>query len=729
MARWHIPVILASLLLALWLVGCGGGGSSTISTGVGTIQGMVSDLPLADGTRALGETITVGIDGTEIQTQVGSDGRFTLTNVPPGIHTLVAKNQQRAFALVVSVQGDRPTNIGQIELQDAGQISGIVTSAATQETLALARVVVVDAAATTTDSMPHPVRIAYTNPSGSYTIGALPTGDYLVTIGKRGYSSLSLKLTVTAGSTTVGDAALTPIVVPNSGSLAGQVSVVTEDGANKPLPGVMVRLAPVALANDPNQQQPLPPVALDGAGKEVAIYPDAPPVPDNARGWYAFTDQEGMYQIDGIPAGDYIALAIRPGFLVAHQTVAIAADETTTANFVLTPLPPILATITGKVTDDNGNPVAGAEVTAIVRPPITPQAQATRQGPSMGGMIIAPDVRMHAKTDSNGVYTLKVMPNVTAICVLKWGYKPAEVAVTPIPNGAITVDVTLEAMDVTLTGTITGKVTDKESGAPIANATIKAFLPTPADQNNVLSSTNLTTRSDEQGNYSLEVPILVSELHAGAQGYEPLRLPVTVVSGATIEVPIALTPADSSKIGTIQGTVTDMVTGEPIEGAKVVALTMDNDPTTLIAPPPGLEAFTDSDGAFTLTVPITVTALGVGKEGYAPRKISVTPVAGQTINVSVLLSPLVTEKVTLSGQVLGTAAVSAAGATVYASPVSNAPVSIPVIFSTTADEDGKYAIKLLPGVYDVSAEQGQVRTEPVRIHLMASMQLNLQLGQ
>lgn len=366
--------------VAVLLAGCGGGGGSSLSGGLGTIRGNVQEFASVRAVRASGDQITVSVDGIGLSTLANADGSFVLTNVPPGLHTLVAQTFGRAMAIVVNVEAGQETNVGEIVLAEAGQISGLVTSAITHQPVAGALVSVIEQVYTMDDQMPHPVRIEYTNDFGSYTVSGLPAGDYLVTISKDGYHPASLTLTVNAGATTPGDAALQPISPEETGSVEGTAYLKAENGDLTPISGVMVRLVSkdVILLDVP----PLPPTATDESGTTVNLYPDPSPIPF-PNDYYTFTGEDGKYRLDGVLPGDYMAVAIRPGLEVDSHPVTVTAKTVSQVDFTLV-LPILkLGVIEGTVTNSvTKQPIAGAEVYAVWGP--------VPMGAESGGGVIMP---------------------------------------------------------------------------------------------------------------------------------------------------------------------------------------------------------------------------------------------------------------------------------------------------------------------------------------------------
>ena len=435
-ARYICAVILIASL-AILIAGCGGSDDSSLAEGLGTVKGTVQEFPTGQAVRSAGDQITVSIDGTDLSTLASTDGSFVLENVPPGVHTLVAQTSGRASALVVSVEPGQETNVGEIVLQDAGQISGLVTSAATHDPIPDALVTVTELVYTITqDQMPHPVRVCSTNELGSYTISGLPAGEYLVTISKDGYESTSLDRTVSAGSTTTGDVALQPVASGELGSVEGTAYTQTDGGELAPVAGVIVRLVStdVILMDVP----PLPVTATGEGGGTVTIYPDPWPIP-YPRDYYAYTGEDGKYRIDGVLPGEYTAVAMRPGFEMDSHPVTIVANAVATVDFTLVLFVQKLGTIEGTVTSsETHQPIAGAEVYASWGP--------MPMGAESNGAVVMPiddGTIMYCITDDQGHYKLVVPAEVTAVDAWAEGFEFQEVPVTVIVDSTVTADIEL----------------------------------------------------------------------------------------------------------------------------------------------------------------------------------------------------------------------------------------------------------------------------------------------
>lgn len=533
MSFWRVAgAVLLAAALAATMIGCGSG-SSGASQSFGSISGMVTDngVQLFTASGRAEDTATITVDGTNLSTEALPGERFVLRNVPPGLHTLVVRQLNQATAVVVGVDGGKETDIGDVVLRDAGSIAGTVTDADSHAFIDRAKVVVTERVLTdTADAMPHPVRVAVTNDDGFYALSGVPVGDYLMTIAKPGYAAVTLTLTVRVGATANGDTTLTKLPPAETGGMKGTVSLKMDDGSLRPLGGVLVRLAPQGFLEP---ERPAPEMAVDAAGNTVPLYPDKSrqPMPPYPREYYTFTAEDGSYALDGIPAGSYTAVAVRPGMEADKKPVAIVANSTLAMDFVLILRPPQAGVIEGIVTNTAAagavpQPITGAWVRAIVGPmpePMPPVAQGMSRVEAAGGtawgsqgVMIAPDeFVMHAQTDNTGHYKLLVPAVVTAIAIYAEGFVPQTVPVTVTPGASVMVDVALSPkpnVDVSLSGGVyTASVTAAGvvQREPVAGAMVYA-QPANVDGGPVVMSDAsaqlvYSAKTDDQGQYTLSL--------------------------------------------------------------------------------------------------------------------------------------------------------------------------------------------------------------------------------
>lgn len=624
-------------LCALLVSGCGGGGSSNSLVGAtGAITGLVSDSASAALTRAAG-TATVGVDGLDATVTPGDDGAFTLGGIPAGLHTLVVRNGRHAGSLVVAVAGGKTTDIGSIVTGPAGQISGIVRSAADSLPVAGARVTATLAVLTNTaDQQPVPVRIARTSGSGSYVLDGLPVGSYLVTIDKPGFESLSLSLDVSDGATTPGDASLTPAAPPaDAGAVSGTAWLVDDTGAATPLAGVLIRLTQ---PDDSAATDPAPSSAVDANGNEISLHEgDAKPV---RHGYLTYTADDGTYTLKNVPAGAYLAVAVRPGMEPDRETVIITAGATASQDFKLALRKVESGIVSGVVTDaGSGAPIEGARVCAIVVRPEEPvgvaagaplRAVARKQGGD--GLVVTPgDYTLVAETGSDGSYQLVVPAKVTAVIAGARGYLPQTASVSVQIGGTVTADFTLASLTANY-GAVTGQVTDQSTGLPIAGAEVRGLIPIawPAvDGSSTMVFPNelpLETKTDEAGNYTLKLPAGEASLAVSKYGYARQVVSVTVTANASVTQDVALAPVSTSTV-TLGGAVYQRDASgakTPVAGATVYVDSLEIILMGAASPvAQTLTAVTGDDGTYSLALAPGKYVCYAAKDALRSRTLSV----------------------------------------------------------------------------------------------------------
>src|SRR5687768_120006 len=487
------PLSVCVLVLFAALAGCGGGSGG--SGGAGSISGRVSDLvALPAAGRAAGDAIRISVEGTNLSATTNPDGTFTISGVPPGLQTVVARTTTHAAAFCARVDPGGNTEVGEIALRESGQISGLVTSVENHRPIPDARVTVTELIYTNTaDIAPHPVRATKTNSSGSYTVDGLPSGEYLISVSKTGFETESLMTYVSAFSTTPGDIQIHVADAGAKGVMSGTAYLISDDGQKSPLAGVLVRLAP---RDYPDPVQPLPGEAVGSNGAPIDLYP-ASGRSHTYRERYTFTDETGAYSLDGISAGDYLAVAVRHGLEVDQKPVTITASGATTVDFELQLRRPRVGTIEGRVVNsENGQPVANAHISLLHGPmpmPIEYPDSGTGGGYSppgsggggspgnvgggSGGIYIVPDeFDFYATTDADGRFRMRAPAGEVLVDVYAEGYLPAEQTVQVPLRGTATVEFRLTKQvtrEVTLSGLVV-TATANGAAAPVAGATVYA---------------------------------------------------------------------------------------------------------------------------------------------------------------------------------------------------------------------------------------------------------------
>lgn len=262
-----------------------------------------------------------------------------------------------------------------------------------------------------------------------------------------------------------------------------------------------------------------------------------------------FTDSSGHYVCDHIPPGVYQVYASAAGYhpeTYPESVMVIGGQNTPNIDFALAPQVGH-GMITGRVTDE----VTGlAIIMAYVR-------------------AIGLDNYCYGEawSDTGGYYgILDLCPGTYQVIASKEGYAPEVYPDSVIViAGENTPNIDFALSPIGEDGSVSGMVTDEETGFPISMAHLV-----------VMGLDNwcyAEAWSDTDGYYL--VPELCPgtyEVHANAQGYIPETYPDPVVVTAgqnTPDIDFALAPEGGPEFGSISGRVTDEQTGLPIIMAEI----------------------------------------------------------------------------------------------------------------------------------------------------------------
>ncbi len=243
-------------------------------------------------------------------------------------------------------------------------------------------------------------------------------------------------------------------------------------------------------------------------------------------------------------------------------------------------------TVTGLVSDENGEGIAGAQIDVDGAPELT---------------TLSTDL---------GAFTIDKAP-VGELLLRVTAPDRVPVAV-PVPagRGAMTVSVTLvrKKVEAAATRLVSGLVRDAVSGAPVMGATV------------TVRGTDLAATTDEDGLFQLvgvKTADVTLDVTFPSDAYEPAS--VQVAAGDSV-AKIALAPTDPLEPGeapatrAVRGTVVDADTGEPVAGAAVAVVG-----TSVVA-------ISDETGTFVIDgLPVGEVALDVTAVGFAAERLAVPP--------------------------------------------------------------------------------------------------------
>jgi len=363
-----------------------------------------------------------------------SHGRYVIDHLQPGAYTITPARAGYVFlppARVVTVPPDATGQDFSGAAPGAYSVRGRVTQSENGAGLTGVRVTAGGRAATTAGD-------------GSFAIGGLAPGTYVVTAEMTDYGFVpqSYEVTVPPDAAAVGFSATAKrydawgVITLDGAPLAGVAvsngagKVATTDAAGR------YRLAGLAAGaqtltpslagysfSPPSRAVTLPP---DAFGQDFSARADAAPdygiagtvtrdgaplayVTVTAGGRSALTDEAGRYAIDGLPAGAYTLVPSREGYTFSPPSRAVA-------------LPPSAAA------QDFSAAAATYEVRGTVR---------DADGDPVEGVTVRSDMGHSATTDAAGQYRLGGLPSgsyeLTA-SGLGRGYFPAVRRVTLPPN-------------------------------------------------------------------------------------------------------------------------------------------------------------------------------------------------------------------------------------------------------------------------------------------------------
>ena len=371
------------------------------------------------------------------------------------------------------------------------------------------------------------------------------------------------------------------------------------------------------------------------------------------------TDHNGAYAL-WLDGGSYDLTVTAAGYATTTSDGVVAVSgETTIEHFAVSP---VFAQLTGAVTDTlSGAPVGDALVTTT----------------SPGGAA-------STVTASDGSFAMdSIVPGLVETRVSRTGYRDAVITTELVELGATTLAPTLFPLD----GTISGRVTLDDGSTPVASVSVRAKLGDDVASSGTTDSEGFfaLTGLDQAATY---------DIHASKTGYHHVgENPVSAVESGTTGVSFRMMPSD----GVIEGILTDLVSGDPLQGATIEA-------------DDGLghfgSAMTADDGSFVIDglMPAGIYDLSASLYGYLPNTVT-SVVCGASLELALDRNfARIAGELTVIGDVSIEQIVIAATNTSYA---GDSRIAVP-------DAAGLYEIiDLRPGSYVVTADElGCVTTPP-----------------
>lgn len=613
----------------------------------GSVTGMVTDQNT--GARLQGTTVTTGQSSTITDTL----GCYQFTGIDAGEQVVSAtRTGYKPASVTVTVTSSKTTvcNIAMVPegSNPPGAIAGLVTDKDWNVDL---EDVIVSIGSLKTS----------TNDRGFYILNGVQPGTYTITAEKTGYQNYSGTVEVKSGQVTgfpiemtastrtgwvYGDvtASDTGDPVRDAKVIIGDHDTLTDEYGFYDLTGITEgehEILAIAAGYELYQGKVTVPAGSVGVSCLIQLTPkpqittvygkvinsstgvSLPDVVVSIGTRHALTDDKGDYTITGVPEGSCEISAVKNGFDFAPETITVKAPATE-KNIAMTPRQ-TTGGVEGTVTDSWKK---GAIPEAII----------------IAGFEVT-------VSDRKGRYHLEgLTAGSTKIYAIKHAYWIYSGEVTIEAGKTTTRDI--EMTPFTLKGTVAGRVTDTKSGAALERTLV--FIGC------------VDCRSDDDGNYSLDVLAGYRLIFALKHGYDPYVDLILVTAAETLNHDIKMTPFWDT--GQVKGFVTDFDSGAPLENVNVAI--------------GSTKALTDAGGYFELDgIKAGTRNIVASKTGYAGYTGSVVVQSDTAVTSSFSMTPN-----TPAGTVSGTVTDS-----VTEKPVGDATVSIEAT-ETDTGADGRYRL-------------------------------------
>ena len=513
--------------------------------------------------------------GGSIETRTDSQGAFQFADLPEGRYQIYAwQGALAARAVRINRLGAGPFEPVELRLESGAIVVGKVIDRETSAGIVAA----VELRPLGDDQAP---RYARSGDDGVFRIEGIPHGGWIADAFAPGYTSpggIELEagrgipeLALVRGGTIEGrilDGEGRPITgatvrALGTGQNAPELSAAVDQDRLRRFSGRMSAPAPVStgFSSDPGfiprgelgvTTGPIPPIPPPGAQTAtrqatidssafvgepeplaIAARPGARAVTiDAGRAPIWTTSTDGRYRIRGLSKSKVVVLALANGFAEARsKTVAVDVGQTVeNIDIVLT----AGTFISGKVTDQHGTPVVGAQVNAK---------------PELGAAL-------SAFTDLDGLYKLGPLAGTVELAATAYGHGDAKRTIDlPVTKGTTPgehhEDLKLVVADAILAGTI-----DDAAGATVAGATIELL---GNDSRRSVSTTDGTFSIDMLAEGTHRVRITHPD-------YPPVELEAIASTGAKIRARLRIPLG-----GAVAGVLLDGASGTPIAGMAITA--------------------------------------------------------------------------------------------------------------------------------------------------------------
>jgi large repetitive protein len=388
------------------------------------------------------------------------------------------------------------------------------------------------------------------------------------------------------------------------------------------------------------------------------------------------TDAAGLYQVSNLAAGTYTLVASAPGYSNSNAGSILAPGEVKdNVNFTLLQN---AGSIIGVVSEgETGTPIAGAVIS--VRNSI--------------GTIISTTT-----TDVNGSYIIRgIAPNSYTVSADKFGFS------TNVVGAVVRSDVTTNA-DISLSrisGNISGTVVDAQ-GNPITAQEVSIKL---TDTSGVILNAVIADNSGQfmfmdirPGSYLLNVT---------TPGYQARTVSILVEANETTNTVIQL----STSFGFLRGTVVEMSTGIPLNGARIVVTDITNNLVTT--------GISDVNGTFFITnLPLGSLNVTASKSNYASTTKGVIINEGQTTETRL-------ELMSDPGSLTGVVTNRVTGEEIVGASIRVIDSTLATITTVLSGDNGEFSVPgLAPGRYQINVTAQNFNTILTGVDILPDITTN-----
>jgi Carboxypeptidase regulatory-like domain len=534
----------------------------------------------ADGQTGVAAT-TVSIDDWPLAV-TGADGSFTVKHAPSTWHTLTAAGGGLSGMRAHSGEGSIS-----LRMTKPASLSGVVRDSRTQKPIAGAAVRLGQPRQSSGETV-------FTDAKGNYSFASVPAGSQPVQVTRPSYTAANSTVTIVAGQ----PASKSLFAGPNA-----RVVGIVQDEEKRPVAAARI----AARGAERNGMFLGAMGAMRLAQQEHYSGPDGRFV---LRGVQVDADVQVEALKAGFPSASSSTLKLVPGERRSGVTITI----------------PRGVALTGRVTDHDGKPVSGAEVT-------TSEAEGNGGGRGAIRRMVINGLRQRGddavKSASDGSFTVRLKPGLYDLSFKREGFAAKNVRGIQVNATSKPVAVTLDP-GVELSGRVT------RGGVGVAGVMV-----------NIVGEGGFSgTVTAADGSFS------IGDLMPGQVMLNIRKEDAFIQQMRSASVPTKDLLIDLPAGGRITGHVVDKSTRQPITAFDAGISNSRSGGGISFGMPPSLKSFTSDDGAFVLeNVPPGPVQLVANAPGYVDGKIgSLTVEDGKTVaDVEVALEP----GVKLSGHVTG----------------------------------------------------------------------------